>query len=75
MKHWTPQDVEDYLERRRVYLHDAAAFPLIAEMLNRQILKADEPIPGRLGSSADDCIVHWTHRGKAEMEAWSLLAP
>ena len=58
MRHWTPQDVEDYLERRRVYLHDAAALPLIAEMLNKQAAK-DEPVPERRGSSADDCIVHW----------------
>jgi hypothetical protein len=74
MKNWTPQDVEDYLERRRVYLHDDAAFPLIAQMLNQQVPK-DVPVPERRGSSADDCIVHWTPQGKAEMEAWSLLAP
>ena len=73
MRHWTPQDVDDYLERRRVYLHDSAAFPLIAEMLNKQVVK-DEPIPGRLGSSADDCIVHWTPYWKEEMEAWEILA-
>jgi hypothetical protein len=72
MRHWTPQGVEDYLERRRVYLHDAAAFPIIAAMLNKQAAK-DEPVPERRGSSADDCIVHWAPGWKEEMEAWELL--
>jgi hypothetical protein len=72
MRHWTPQGVEDYLERRRVYLREPLAFLILAKMLNGQIGK-DEPVPERRGSSADDCIVHWAPGWKEEMEAWELL--
>jgi hypothetical protein len=58
MKHLSAADVEDALERRRIYLSDPAAFPVIAELLNKRIDK-DEPVPGRRGSSVDDCIVTW----------------
>jgi hypothetical protein len=58
MRHWTPEAVEEHLERRRVYLRDPLAVLVITEMLHKQFAK-EEPIPGRRGSSADDCIVHW----------------